>query len=44
MHIKLENKYMKKFQIKIGYYCKLHVLLFIKMETKYRVRNGIERL
>ena len=43
MYIKLENKYMKTFQIQIGYY-ELDVALYIKLETKYRVKNEKQRL
>ena len=34
---------METFQIKIGYY-ELDVVLYVKMETKYRVRNEKQRL
>ena len=35
---------METFQIKIGYYELDVVLLYVKMETKYRVRNEKQRL
>ena len=34
---------METFQIKIGYY-ELDVALYVKMETKYKVRNEKQRL
>ena len=43
MYIKLENKYMKTFQIQIGYY-ELDVALYIKLGTKYRLKNEKQRL
>ena len=43
MYIKLENKYMKTFQIQIGYY-ELDVALYIKLETKYRLKYGKQTL
>ena len=43
LYIKLENKYMKTFQIQIGYY-ELDVALYIKLGTKYRLKNEKQRL
>ena len=43
MHIKLENKYIERFQIKIGCY-ELDVALYVNLETKYRLKNEKQRL